>query len=515
MCVFCFLLEENQKKLRYFNQLRTDRFEVTLEKYKEHFVREFFESLKKPVCSLHSTEMNDKLKNKLNYDLTEDEINKYFDLIIDIYISWIDSKFADSLQSMKRIVLDIEKGVNEIYSEYKILENISDRILFRGRQSNVYISHWDMFHIPYNKRYMIRNQRYSLGGQPLLYLSYSPWAIAREIDCNQNDLYISSFVLKKDFTLKIYDNRNIINKLIELNKNHILKVKENRKNSKKKESALTINDLFKGLEGLDGLKIDFSDRKVEGVELKKDRDIDKENLAMMLNLILQPSEELKIEINKEKEDIINRIDVVSLIKQHILYSVCSFRKRQELQNSHFIEEYVLPQILAATLKELDYQGVMFLSTQSSISDLISDYQTELNNFMFSHVAIFTSYDKEKRGLTTYTYDEELYENFIISRPLANVKNLMDETSSNLKRSVKEISKEISEGNRKELWEYISYSLNSLVTNISNSINLKSENYSNEDKCHEEKKRIEYYIELHKFLLQTIVLDSDIFNIEEK
>ena len=39
-----------------------------------------------------------------------------------------------------------------------------------------------MFHIPFNKRYLIGNQRYSLTGQPMLYIGSSVIDVAKEID---------------------------------------------------------------------------------------------------------------------------------------------------------------------------------------------------------------------------------------------------------------------------------------------------------------------------------------------
>ena len=53
-----------------------------------------------------------------------------------------------------------------------------------------------MFHIPYDKRYLVDNQRFGLSGYPLLYLNNSIDGIVKELDItedNFNDFVFSSF----------------------------------------------------------------------------------------------------------------------------------------------------------------------------------------------------------------------------------------------------------------------------------------------------------------------------------
>src|SRR5699024_9298261 len=91
-------------------------------------------------------------------------------------------------------------------------------VLFRGRNCNSFLSHWDMFHIPFNRRFLIGNQRYSLVGQPLLYLATSPYCVFKELGGTE-DIKISSFRMAyndtKENNLIFFNNSNNFNNLIE------------------------------------------------------------------------------------------------------------------------------------------------------------------------------------------------------------------------------------------------------------------------------------------------------------
>jgi hypothetical protein len=69
----------------------------------------------------------------------------------------------------------------------------------------------DLFHIPFNKRYLIQNQRYSVTGQPLLYLGLSTLDVVSELRENIDkidEIYFCSLVHKKEKTLKVFDLTN-------------------------------------------------------------------------------------------------------------------------------------------------------------------------------------------------------------------------------------------------------------------------------------------------------------------
>lgn len=66
-----------------------------------------------------------------------------------------------------------------------------------------------MFHIPYDKRYLVGNQRFSLSGFPLLYLSSSINGVKSELDIANTsfcDYSFSSFHFNKKSKIYSLDN---------------------------------------------------------------------------------------------------------------------------------------------------------------------------------------------------------------------------------------------------------------------------------------------------------------------
>lgn len=66
-----------------------------------------------------------------------------------------------------------------------------------------------MFHIPFNKRYLIGNQRYSLTGQPLLYLGFSILDVLAELNCDLNEFdKVKLCTYKPNENFRVFDLRN-------------------------------------------------------------------------------------------------------------------------------------------------------------------------------------------------------------------------------------------------------------------------------------------------------------------
>lgn len=109
--------------------------------------------------------------------------------------------------------------------------NLNGKVLFRGRKNNHILTEQDMYHIPFNRRYLIENQRYSVTGQPLLYLGFSILDVVAELNIDLDDkesvesLKISTFALKENFMVYDLRNRfyryfksNLVNSVINLEK---------------------------------------------------------------------------------------------------------------------------------------------------------------------------------------------------------------------------------------------------------------------------------------------------------
>lgn len=196
-CLGCFVTDEYQDKLRRRVQVKADRLENVLEEYKKLFIAEFRASLQVSCCDSHD---HYDFITKLS-SIEVEEIEELFNDIINSYIKWIN---GDNRQA----IVDVQ----DIFNNNNLIDcerDISDEIMFRGRCGDI-SSKKELFHIPFNKRFHIKNQRYSLTGQPLLYLGFSVFDVVKELRVNVNDISsikFSTFVVEANEFL-VYDFTN-------------------------------------------------------------------------------------------------------------------------------------------------------------------------------------------------------------------------------------------------------------------------------------------------------------------
>lgn len=381
MCIFCFLDNYKQSQIRNGIQFRTDRFEHALNKYNYRFLSKLQSYKSNPeLCSKYDTSENLILRDYI-LSITESELNDFFQKLQSIYISWIDSKPLEAITSMKNLLKE--------HNILSLTTSINDKIYFRGRVSTEFISHWDMFHIPFNRRFLIGNQRYSLIGQPLLYLSTSPYCVFKELNTFK-DVQLSSFRLKD---------------ALEEN----LKTDSNENNSE----CTTENNL-----------ILF------------------DNTNHFYDLITNNNENPISLANKLVPNInISEDEVKSYFFQYILACCCSFPlKNLDSRGGSFCEEYVLPQILAQVVKEkAGIDGIIFDSTRVYDDELLC-HDSYLYNNLCKNICIFTNYDRSQTNEVRYVYDKELYYKFTISSTVnCNSINIKDDYY-NLEKSLQLISK---------------------------------------------------------------------------
>lgn len=205
-CIICFLDDQFQERLRNFSHSSSEKFETTIKNYQNSFFNEL-----KFICEI------DECTNHKNLQPgTKSHVKKYFDNIhknlgvfaasfnklSDVYNEWIMGKNKEAENILfkylkENCLLDFTHEVN-------------NSILFRGRWSKNPLNSEDMFHIPFNKRYLIGNQRYSISGQPVLYFGLSPIDVIHELRLdldNIKNVYFSSF-LHTSGNLNVFDLTN-------------------------------------------------------------------------------------------------------------------------------------------------------------------------------------------------------------------------------------------------------------------------------------------------------------------
>ena len=203
MCIICFLKDNYQYNLRKSSMLRTDRIEHTLDRYKYTFIDYFVNSLDE-FCEIHNNETNRKINNVLK-NVDTRKVLDFFDSLRSVYLNWINTQIGEAINNLDLLL--------QSYNLFDTGDSIQSEIFFRGRKSKDFISHWDMFHIPFNKRYLIQNQRYSINGQPILYLSSSPYCVIKELGTSE-DIRISSFRVTEGTSFNVYENINKFNNII-------------------------------------------------------------------------------------------------------------------------------------------------------------------------------------------------------------------------------------------------------------------------------------------------------------
>lgn len=132
----------------------------------------------------------------------DEEIIEFVREVKEIYINWVDAKWDLAINKLEELLRDKNLLSFELFTS-------EEDLYFRGRQEEGILTKDDMFHIPFNRRYLIQNQRYSLTGQPLVYLGSSVLDITEELSIKRCDrLKISSVIINKK--KRVYDFRNNI-----------------------------------------------------------------------------------------------------------------------------------------------------------------------------------------------------------------------------------------------------------------------------------------------------------------
>ena len=205
-CLFCFLSSHYQKKIMKLSQLQEEKFEDILKRYSNKFISDLFIILKNPLCKKHENilygqEIILNLKKKKNL---RSSLKTFFKDLIDIYVLGISGEAYHAIENLNNIF-------NNSLSNEDIKFEIGKKLFFRGRKNiNNILNKYDMFHIPYDKRYLVRNQRFSLSGFPLLYLSSSLFGVYLELDIEneypREEYSFSSFYFNNDAKIYSLDN---------------------------------------------------------------------------------------------------------------------------------------------------------------------------------------------------------------------------------------------------------------------------------------------------------------------
>ena len=105
---------------------------------------------------------------------TEDEIRNNMELAVNACKKYLSGDLYAAFENAEKILDKLEERIVDLPSE---------TYLFRARSTSMYhtLARHEMFHIPFNKRYLVGNQRYSISGIPCLYLGQSTYICWEEL----------------------------------------------------------------------------------------------------------------------------------------------------------------------------------------------------------------------------------------------------------------------------------------------------------------------------------------------
>ena len=198
-CVCCFFDNEHQKQLKE-QCFSEPSFKEKLIMYKKLYIDEFktLNSLKNCSCDYSKKYINEPTYLQFCDDLLDDYkmkidlLEKLFDGLIEIYATYIEGNRSDAY---KKLDTYINKYCTN-YSSDNAMQFCT--ILFRGRPTGQYDigSIHEYYHIPFSKRNLAGNQRFSIEGNPMLYLARSIPTALQELGENIDNINFAVYYPK-------------------------------------------------------------------------------------------------------------------------------------------------------------------------------------------------------------------------------------------------------------------------------------------------------------------------------
>ena len=193
-CPICFFREGHQKALKR-RTFGTRRFEWKLAEYKRSFIEgvQGMESL--ACCGCHATYSQtalviwtDAFLNALKN--AEDEVATAFDKLISVYEHFITKSQKAATDALWSYLEDHNLLVGR-ESHFSM-----GKLLFRGREKSGFDERdiKAFFHLPFSLRQKVGNQRFSVSGQPMLYLSNSILGVSKELGVEPPQLAPGAFL---------------------------------------------------------------------------------------------------------------------------------------------------------------------------------------------------------------------------------------------------------------------------------------------------------------------------------
>lgn len=366
MHIYDFLTDQRQRALKAdARKISSDRFEDVLDSYRQRFLQSF-ENAPLNYVTLNTTDEPRLLPETFKgdkdiekwfqqlHEIIKSEVKTFerlFEDIIDCYFLFIRGRHHTAVLNMFDI-LEKYDMLNEAWDgQFGLFYRCTS--LWSGADENDPSTY---YHIPFDLRFLIKNQRFSVSGMPIWYGGAS---------------LLSSYYEMRQRELKKHDSLAIsfwgFDPLV------------NRKSTPKKmlRQRTKIYDISNEI--YDVINSVFAKY------LNTKDPVERQNFFSSHTWFYE--QPLKIALRK-----------------FVLSNLCTFKTKHE--NATFHEEYVIPQILTEAIRLHKYDGIVFPSTQFDVDNISFDGQPH-TNFFKNNLAMFTEYDYNHR------YDIELLGNFSV------------------------------------------------------------------------------------------------------
>lgn len=244
--IFTFLSDQFQQDIKQRAEIGATRFETVMENYKNIFWTEFSSLNHLSTCD----ELNMKIQHlsaidKHNLQVWLDcfqqtikassgSLETFFNDLIEIYKTYVKGELTSASTMFNQLLAN-----NNLYNTSADFEEYYP-ITFRGRINSKYsgFNPWKrlltfvqnfknrpkqsadyFYHIPFDKLNFIKNYRFSITGQPFIYLGASLPTVLLELRSDLSDfknIELSAWGIKPNESLKMYDISNSLYDLINL-----------------------------------------------------------------------------------------------------------------------------------------------------------------------------------------------------------------------------------------------------------------------------------------------------------
>ncbi len=217
-CLLCFLSDEHQHFLKLQAHHRSDCFEVALHEYKTLYIDGVKKLSLVNECENHHN-LNDEMVDYLSA-LQKELIRKLpliesvFDEVIDLYTSFIKQNHIVAYAKLARFINSRipYRPVDNTYGFckplFRVIPKPDDSWNYNPLDENSY------YHIPFSKRHIVGNQRFSISGLPMCYLADNLQTALNECDTTIQCINAIVFLPKFSnfYTRGIFD---VSNRIIE------------------------------------------------------------------------------------------------------------------------------------------------------------------------------------------------------------------------------------------------------------------------------------------------------------